>query len=66
MIFIKLNQILAVISRNIGRFTLVKRRTMFKGPELLYVVIFLEVISYHTGNIVYKKWNNKKFDVLFN
>ena len=29
------NQILAVISKNNGRYTFVYGRTMFKGPELL-------------------------------
>jgi len=36
---------------------------MFKGPELLYVVIFLKVNFYHTESIVIKSETYKKFDI---
>ena len=56
MKFIRFNQILGVIPRNGGGFALVKGTTMFKGPELLYLVIFLRGKFLLHWKHVNKKW----------
>ena len=42
-----------------------KGRTIFKGSELLYVVVFLEIDFLLHGKHVNEKWKIKKINILF-
>ena len=42
-----------------------KGRTIFKGSELLYVVVFLEMDFFIHGKHVNEKWKIKKINILF-